>query len=106
MIGIQKNDVKNMGEKIDLFDSDSSVEDEEYLSDSELDSFENYVESMDEELRSSKVGPSLPDGPEAEDIKVNKNLLQNLLDSFSAQEGLPGPVSNIMLSLNTPLPKK
>jgi hypothetical protein len=113
-VGIQKSDVKNMGDKVDLFfDSDSDNSDlttgsaeikGEY--DVEGDSFYEYIESMNSELINSKVGSSLPAGPESDQIKMDKNLIQNLLDSFSAQDGLPGPVSNIMLSLNTKLPKK
>lgn len=107
-----------MGENTDLFESDSDVTDDEGASvesdefraesdsDNEFDSFDTYMESLEEELKNSKVGSSLPEGAESEQVKIDKNLIQNLIDSFSAQDGLPGPVSNIMLSLNTPLPKK
>jgi hypothetical protein len=118
-VGIQKSDVKNMGDKIDLFfDSDSELSDNdladlttesvEMEGDSDVagDSFYEYLESMNSELLNSKVGSSLPAGPESDQVKMDKNLIQNLLDSFSAQDGLPGPVSNILLSLNTSLPKK
>lgn len=109
-VGIRKSDVKDLSDKIDiLFDSDSDLSDAvEEIEETGFDddSFDEYVQSMDQELKNSKVGSSLPAGPESDDIKIDKNLIENLLDSFSAQDGLPGPVSNIMLSLNTPLPKK
>jgi hypothetical protein len=115
-VGIQKSDVKDMGDKMHLFfESESDISDgdltdigtgSDETSDREKDSFNDYLESMDSELVNSKVGSSLPAGPESDEIKMDKNLIQNLLESFSAQQGLPGPVSNIMLSLNTALPKK
>ena len=86
---------------------------EEDLSEGELEeyknvdeSFQEYISSMDEELKKTKVGPILPEGHEPDQIKMDKNLVENLIESFSAQEGLAGPVSNIMLSLNKPLPRK
>lgn len=37
-------------------------------------------------------------------VDVNFNLLKNVLDSYSAQQGLAGPVSNILGSLGIQLP--
>ena len=115
-VGIDKEDLKGMGVDTNAFDSESDnsddsvdliMESEENETDSQgLDSsFEDYLASMENELKASKVGSSLPEGPESDKVKMDMNLVQNLIDSFSAQDGLPGPVSNILLSLNTPLPK-
>ena len=72
-------------------------------------SFEEYLASMDQELSQSKVGPSLEEttmDKDSEPVQLNMNLVKNLLDSFSAQEGLAGPASNIMQSLGLALPRK
>jgi hypothetical protein len=39
------------------------------------------------------------------EINVNYNLLKNLITSFSEQDGLAGPASNLISSLGLPLPK-
>lgn len=37
-------------------------------------------------------------------VDVDINLVQNLLDSFSTQQGLPGPASNLLGLMGLKLP--
>lgn len=37
-------------------------------------------------------------------IDVDVNLVKNILESYSAQQGLPGPVTNILRSMNIQIP--
>ena len=67
-------------------------------------SFEEYLASMDDELSGTKVGRVMGEqdtGP----VSINMNLAKNILESFSAQQGLPGPASSIITSLGARLPK-
>lgn len=38
-------------------------------------------------------------------VDVDVNLVKNLLDSFSSQQGLPGPTSNLLGVMGVQLPK-
>lgn len=38
-------------------------------------------------------------------VDVDVNLVKNLLDSFSSQEGLPGPASNLLGLMGVKLPQ-
>lgn len=38
-------------------------------------------------------------------VDVDVNLVKNLLDSFSSQEGLPGPASNLLGLMGLQLPQ-
>ncbi|TPX55096.1 hypothetical protein PhCBS80983_g05595 [Powellomyces hirtus] len=80
----------------------------------------SYMREMDRELSSSKMGstfekvaPSTSQGTgddeEAEEtapVDLDLNLVKNILESFSAQEGLPGPAESILSSLGIRLPKQ
>ncbi|KAJ3196339.1 hypothetical protein HK101_009255 [Irineochytrium annulatum] len=94
--------------------------------DDEMDmSLEEYMCAMDQELAGTKVGASFKGGRQGsargagaeneaaadlaeEDqapVDVDYNLVRNLLQSFSAQEGMPGPASNILGRLGLSLPR-
>ena len=101
----------------ELYSSDAS-------GDEELDA---YTSAMDKELSLSNVGKSFvkveektgesqtcsnkeyPDQTTEEDAKkpvdIDLNLVQNFLESYSLQEGLPGPVSNIFNSMGIKMPE-
>ncbi|KAJ3262023.1 hypothetical protein HK103_003866 [Boothiomyces macroporosus] len=64
--------------------------------------------AMDEELRHTEIGKDFESirGVDGEDeIDVDLNLMKNMLESFSAQNGLAGPTSNLIGSLGLNLPK-
>ena len=73
------------------------------------------MQQMDEELVGTEIGPQLSE-PEAADealqeehvelkpVDVDFNLVKNLLDSYSSQQGLAGPASNILKSMGVNIP--
>ncbi|KAJ3287042.1 hypothetical protein HK104_008781 [Borealophlyctis nickersoniae] len=77
---------------------------------------EQLMEGMDQELAKTKIGEGFervaaPVGGADEEegsrpIDLDVNLVKNLLESFSSQQGLPGPVENILGGLGVRLPKK
>ncbi|KAI9356516.1 SGT1 protein-domain-containing protein, partial [Zopfochytrium polystomum] len=93
--------------------------------------FDEYMAAMDRELAGTKVGRGfervqLGSKPDAEKgdgdfdgsnplaelandpelpVDVDMNLLKNLMESFSAQQGLPGPASNILGRMGILLPR-
>jgi hypothetical protein len=69
-------------------------------------SFEAYLVSMDSEIAETKVGRVIEDDEKEGPISINMNLAKNILESFSAQQGLPGPASSIITSLGARLPKR
>ncbi|XP_019953690.1 protein ecdysoneless homolog [Paralichthys olivaceus] len=92
-----------------------------------LDSLRSYMDQMDTELMSTNVGKSfnqtdytnadLDSGSphlfatgveeteeEIQPLDVDLNLISNLLESLSCQEGLAGPASNLLQSLGLHLP--
>ncbi|XP_015230095.1 PREDICTED: protein ecdysoneless homolog [Cyprinodon variegatus] len=87
-----------------------------------LDSLKRYMDQMDQELKTTNVGQSFSqmartdsssgDGhPSAEGgveeiqpLDIDINLVANLLESLSSQEGLAGPASNLLQSLGIQLP--
>ncbi|XP_029377258.1 protein ecdysoneless homolog [Echeneis naucrates] len=99
-----------------------------------LDSLRRYMDQMDEELMGTNIGksfsqtnynevglgsgsahPSATDevtrergmedtGEEIQPLDVDFNLVTNLLESLSCQEGLSGPASNLLQSLGLNLP--
>ncbi|XP_077586025.1 protein ecdysoneless homolog [Stigmatopora nigra] len=88
-----------------------------------LDSIKGYMEQMDQELTNTHIGKSFnqtlstghPDGKEGSSIPaaegeqiqpldVDVNLVANLLESLSCQEGLAGPASNLLQSIGIHLP--
>ena len=73
------------------------------------------MEEMDRELADTEMGKTFerekvsacggednPSSPQPVDIDFN--LVKNLLDSYSAQEGMAGPASNILQSLGVDIP--
>ncbi|KAL5078965.1 hypothetical protein RYX36_007386 [Vicia faba] len=116
------------GSSSDL-DFDDSDEDDGVESDEEDDDEENtfiqaYSNAMDEQLKPTtlpktfvgvdKIIPKKDEGTShaAEDmdedfspIDVDVNLVQSLLDSFSSQQGLPGPASNLLGLLGVQFPQ-
>ncbi|KNC96479.1 uncharacterized protein SPPG_08069 [Spizellomyces punctatus DAOM BR117] len=82
---------------------------------------ESYMDSMDRELSRTKLGDDFEkitsEGPsisvvneegeeELQKVDLDFNLVKNILESFSAQEGLPGPASSILNSMGIGLPPK
>ncbi|KAJ3163178.1 hypothetical protein HDU86_002347 [Geranomyces michiganensis] len=73
------------------------------------------MREMDLELARTKVGASFATAKREEDegddstdpapIDLDLNLVQNILASFEAQEGLPGPAGTMLGSLGIRLPK-
>lgn len=45
------------------------------------------------------------DDEELTPVDVDVNLVKSLLDSFSSQEGLPGPASNLLGLMGLQLPQ-
>eukprot|EP01103_Thecamoeba_quadrilineata_P017224 TRINITY_DN6013_c0_g1_i1.p1 TRINITY_DN6013_c0_g1~~TRINITY_DN6013_c0_g1_i1.p1 ORF type:complete len:636 (+),score=127.49 TRINITY_DN6013_c0_g1_i1:55-1908(+) len=85
---------------------DAGETDEEDI-EGQTDSFRGLMREMDVELNSTSVGKSFksnqePKADSTEDygpIDMDFNLVQNILESFSAQEGAPGPYSNLFGAL-------
>jgi hypothetical protein len=80
-------------------DDDLLIEDEsENSKDSKL--VKDYMESMDEELKSLKDLTRLDqtNSNVNKDLDLDLNLVSNALESYSSQMGLTGPVSNILKS--------
>ncbi|KAJ3054834.1 hypothetical protein HK097_000699 [Rhizophlyctis rosea] len=81
-------------------------------------SLEAYMDQMDAELSGTKVGVGFEreasgngeedadSDSEARPVDMDVNLLKNLLESFSSQEGLAGPASSMMMSMGIGLPNK
>lgn len=55
------------------------------------------MESMDEEIRQNNIGTDFYENEDA-------NLLKNMLESFTAQQGLSGPASSLIQSIGLKLP--
>lgn len=106
---------RHIGESSEEESSDSTEEDEQYC---------QYTNAMDEELSSTHIGKSFvkiesknvdggskatsSESTDIEDvmkpIDVDLNLVQNFLESYSSQDGMPGPVSNIFNSMGISVP--
>ncbi|KAJ1341812.1 hypothetical protein BSLG_003631 [Batrachochytrium salamandrivorans] len=130
---LQKESVKNVDSLLDsathqsipllqrLVDSD---DEDDYVEPDYDEELRDYMGLMDQELYSSKLAadfersgqatasPTMSnqndvDGDtEAEyrPVNLDVNLLKNILESFSSQQGLSGPVSNMMMSMGLNLP--
>ncbi|KAI8838561.1 SGT1 protein-domain-containing protein [Chytriomyces cf. hyalinus JEL632] len=108
-------------------DEDSASDGDE--SDIEDMKLEEYMAAMDKELSKSKVGRQQRpkwklnrmeeegididsddendgDDDDEDALDVDANLVKNLLDSFQAQQGLPGPASNILGRMGFKLPRE
>ncbi|XP_037128547.1 protein ecdysoneless homolog [Syngnathus acus] len=91
-----------------------------------LDTLKGYMDQMDQELMNTHIGQSFnqtaaPSAPppaaeglsrptaaaedeEIQPLDLDLNLLTNLMESLSSQEGLAGPASNLLQSLGVHLP--
>ncbi|XP_024522495.1 protein ecdysoneless homolog [Selaginella moellendorffii] len=82
---------------------------------------EEYSDAIQHELKNSSVSKTFaqPDvsrasgsastsatatGDDNLPVDVDLNLLKNLLDSYSSQQGLPGPASNVLGMMGMQLP--
>ncbi|MBN3285446.1 ECD protein, partial [Polyodon spathula] len=117
----------------DLEDDDIDYDDEDLLgSDDEpggdsssgaLSNLRAYMAEMDRELAGTNIGKSFSTHSKVDDeedgddnnedlqaagdavpLDLDFNLVSNLLESFSSQEGLAGPASNILQSMGVRLP--
>uniref|UniRef100_A0A674MX72 Ecdysoneless homolog (Drosophila) n=1 Tax=Takifugu rubripes TaxID=31033 RepID=A0A674MX72_TAKRU len=109
----------------DLDDDDESDKEreEETSGDTEqngtetLNDLRSYMDQMDEELMSTKIGQSFTvtvnvflilrseqNEEEIRPLDLDVNLVTNLLESLSCQAGLAGPASNLLQSLGINLP--
>jgi hypothetical protein len=70
-------------------------------------SLQEYFDAMDHELMQTKLGASQETLIGKADTKeeMDINFAKNILESFTAQDGLSGPASNIMQSLGYGLPR-
>uniref|UniRef100_A0A8C7E5E7 Ecdysoneless cell cycle regulator n=1 Tax=Naja naja TaxID=35670 RepID=A0A8C7E5E7_NAJNA len=86
------------------------------------ENLQTYMNEMDRELSSTAIGKSFtnqkkgvypnPDlegnqnkeDPDTTPVDIDLNLVTNLLESYNAQDGLAGPVSNILQSMGVYLP--
>ncbi|KAJ3272987.1 hypothetical protein HDV01_004893 [Terramyces sp. JEL0728] len=65
-------------------------------------------QAMDDELRNTDIGKdfeTVKDQDGNDVVDANLNLIKNMLESFTAQNGSAGPTSNIIGSLGLNLPK-
>ncbi|XP_033115005.1 protein ecdysoneless homolog [Anneissia japonica] len=86
----------------------------------EVEEIRELMSAMDQELGATTIGESFEkepqnvsheelgaDGEEKDELRpveVDLNLLKNLLESYSSQNGLAGPASNILHSMGIKLP--
>ena len=95
--------------------SNTTIEEEnseDDLSEEEEEEEEEMVEmiqQMDEELSHSaidRLNEGVMTNENLQPVDIDFNLVQNLLESYSGQEGLSGPASNILSTLGIELPQK
>uniref|UniRef100_A0A670YMI6 Ecdysoneless cell cycle regulator n=1 Tax=Pseudonaja textilis TaxID=8673 RepID=A0A670YMI6_PSETE len=82
------------------------------------ENLQTYMNEMDRELSSTAIGKSFTnqkkgvylegnqnkEDPDTTSVDIDLNLVTNLLESYNAQDGLAGPVSNILQSMGVYLP--
>lgn len=70
------------------------------------DSFEKRPEPADDRMSQENLSRAEPRGQSEEELPVDVdfNLVRNILQSFSTQQGLAGPASNILNSMGVWLP--
>ena len=106
--------------------SDDESDDSYHSNSCDDEIIHEYSCAMDKELSSSNVGKSFVKAKNEElqtscnskdkspaettddtmkPVDIDLNLVQNFLESYSLQEGLPGPVSNILSSMGITLPE-
>ncbi|XP_028413409.1 protein ecdysoneless homolog [Dendronephthya gigantea] len=125
-------DAEGFMKSVDTIFMPSNTDNSEIISDDLNDSGDSdeemveYATAMDNELSATNIGKSFvklqsKDGDlqrskidesslETEDdtmkpVDIDLNLVQNFLESYSLQQGSPGPVSNILSSIGITLPE-
>ncbi|XP_068673339.1 protein ecdysoneless homolog [Montipora foliosa] len=70
------------------------------------DSFEKRPAPADDRMSQENLSQAEPQGESEEELPVDVdfNLVRNILQSFSTQQGLAGPASNILNSMGVWLP--
>lgn len=118
---------KFLTKPINRVENETVSDDDSYSSNaSDDEEIHEYTSAIDKELSLSNVGKSFvkvqekseetssnkdrSPGQTTEDdamkpVDIDLNLVQNFLESYSLQEGLPGPVSNILSPLGIILPE-
>eukprot|EP00111_Clytia_hemisphaerica_P007767 TCONS_00022566-protein len=66
--------------------------------------FYDVIGSMDDELKGTSIPRSFQSQEGEEGLNYDVNLIRNFLESFQSQDGLAGPVSNILQSMGMSLP--
>lgn len=67
------------------------------------------MEQMDKELASTTMAKSFDRIEQGEGLKpvdIDFNLVKNLLESYTSQEGGAGPTSNILQSMGIGMPER
>ncbi|CAH8374995.1 unnamed protein product [Eruca vesicaria subsp. sativa] len=112
------------GSSMDMdFEDDSEGEDPNDDDDEKEAFMESYSGAMNEELKNSTLDKSFEhvnqpsskqngessktseDDDEFTPVDADFNLVKNLLESYSSQQGLPGPASNLLGLMGLQLPK-
>ncbi|ESR39500.1 protein ecdysoneless-like [Citrus sinensis] len=67
----------------------------------------SFIHANEEPFKKSEGASNATDGMDEDftPVDVDLNLVKNLLDSFSSQQGLPGPTSNLLGLMGVKLPK-
>ncbi|KDO60548.1 hypothetical protein CISIN_1g0086091mg, partial [Citrus sinensis] len=67
----------------------------------------SFIHANEEPSKKSEGASNATDGMDEDftPVDVDLNLVKNLLDSFSSQQGLPGPTSNLLGLMGVKLPK-
>ncbi|TVU05675.1 hypothetical protein EJB05_48848, partial [Eragrostis curvula] len=117
-------DRKSSSSDMDFDDSDEENDFAEELGDKEMsDAFmESYSDALNKELSSTTIeksfaraprsvtnnneGPSDATGTDGEmtPVDVDLNLVESILNSYSSQQGLPGPASNLLGLMGVKVP--
>ena len=92
---------------------DESGEENDEAEADEADEMTDYMRHMDAEIATTNLGKSVTkpsqvlatDDSDNEESDFDVNLAKQLLESFKAQQGLPGPVGNILGRLNVQIPR-
>ncbi|CAH9106240.1 unnamed protein product [Cuscuta europaea] len=113
----------NSDMEFDESDDESDAEDNDNMGGDPF--MQSYAHALNEELKGTSLGksfartdenplkkdegtPAVAGGELEEEftpVDVDFNLVKNLLDSFSSQQGLPGPASNLIGLLGLQLPQ-
>ena len=95
-------------EKLQVVEEDSDDEGDSAHTPSdpeEEETIEGLFDQMDKELQSTSLADDFERDDKDAPVNLDLNLLKNALASFEAQEGLAGPISNMLGSLGVSLPR-